>query len=275
MAKKTDFPTDLRHFAGVTNTFRGHFYDYDIFRDFVDYTTACLLWHGDVKLADELKARYKDDYPRFKDLFVALLNTMAEQTVDGGWYDALGTLYEVIASRNKCSWLGQFFTPPSLCNLMAEFQAKDVADDAKTANDPACGSGRTLLALNAIRPGLYYVAQDLDPICTKMAAINMALHGVKGQAINGNSLEPDHFNFGYEINPRLYTMQGMPHITHITKEASYVHSMWEHRAKQVAQAAEIAPTMPIEPALVSNPIAATKRATEPPKNPPAHQLTIF
>jgi type I restriction enzyme M protein len=263
MAKTTDFPSDLRHFAGVMNTLSGHYYDYDIFRDFVDYTTACLLWHGDAKLAQELQTRYRDDYPRFKDLFVALLNTMAEQTIDGGWYDALGSLYEVIASRNKCSWLGQFFTPPSLCDMMAQFQAQDVREDAKTANDPACGSGRTLLALNAVRPGLYYIAQDLDPICTKMTAINMALHGAKGQSVNGSSLDPDDFQFGYEVNPRLYTMQGIPHLLPITKDASYAHQMWQRQLEHI--------NAPKEPEKLPAKIPEVQKLA----GLPATQLTIF
>jgi len=184
---------------------------------------------------------------------------MADQTIDARWYDALGTLYEVIASRNKCSWMGQFFTPASLCDMMAQLQAGDVSDDASTANDPACGSGRTLLALNAIRPGLYFVAQDLDPICTKMAAINMAFHGIKGQSVNGNTLQPDEFIFGYEVNPRLYTIGGLPHLVPITRETSYVHNLWEKRLEQ--------------------PSAPEPRKTEKPAQNlaglPATQLSIF
>lgn len=275
MAKKSDFPHDLRHFADVLNSFRGHFYDYDIFRDFVDYAAASLLWNGDPKLADDLKNRYQADYTRLNDMFVALVNTMAEHTSDGGWYDALGSLYQVIASRNKCSWLGQFFTPPAVCDLMAQMQAGDVADDATTANDPACGSGRTLLALNAIRPGLYIIAQDLDPICTRMAAINMALHGIKGQALNGNSLKPDDFSFGYEINPRLYTLGGIPHTLPITREQSYAWQMWQSHLKAIS-AAKTDPKAITPKNIIKTPAGDPK----PPKNDnlaglPATQMTIF
>lgn len=232
MANTRDFPHTLRHFVKVLNSFRGYWYDYDIFRDFIDYTTASLLWEGDKVLAERLKKQYKDDYPRFTDLFLALLTTMADNLSEDDWFDAIGTLYEEIASRGKASFLGQFFTPPSICNLMAEINVPvNELGEKKTGltvNDPACGSGRTLLAFNKVAPGNYFVAQDKDPICTKMTAINLALHGCKGQSLNGDTLLPDDFSFGYEINPRIYTLGGFPHIVPITKQQSIAWQVWHN-----------------------------------------------
>ena len=43
---------------------------------------------------------------------------------------------------------GQFFTPDPVCQLMAVLTVPDEPDgEPKTVNDPACGSGRTLLAV--------------------------------------------------------------------------------------------------------------------------------
>lgn len=232
MAKTRDFRPELRHFVKVLNSFRGYYYDYDIFSDFVDYSTACLLWDGDLETAERLKSKYKDDYPRFGELFLALATTMQDQLpIDGfGWYDALGTLYEEISSRQKSSMLGQFFTPPEVCNFIAQINApQERAEHRITVNDPAAGSGRTLLAFNAVYPGAYILAQDLDPICSKMSAINMALHGIQGQSVNGDALRPDHFRFGYEVNPRLYTIGGIPHLVRITEAESHTHRMWAKR----------------------------------------------
>lgn len=123
MAKTRDFPNSLKHFVQVLNSFKGYWYDYDIFRDFIDYTTACFLWEGDKELAERLKAHYKNDYSKFADLFRALVYTMHDNLSEElDWFDALGTLYEQIASNSKASFLGQFFTPPTVCDFMAQIQ---------------------------------------------------------------------------------------------------------------------------------------------------------
>ncbi|MDP2234979.1 MAG: N-6 DNA methylase [Bacteroidales bacterium] len=233
MAKTRDFPPTLRHFVKVLNSFKGYWYDYDIFRDFIDYTTACFLWNGDKELAKTLKARYKEDYSRFPDLFRALVQTMADNIAeDMDWFDALGTLYEEISHSSKASFLGQFFTPSTVCDFMAQIQQPlDECNEKRTGltvNDPASGSGRTLLAFNKVAPGNYLIGQDLDPICTKMTAINLALHGCKGQALNGNSLMPDDFSFGYEVNPLIYTTGGIPHLKPISKQQSIAWQVWHN-----------------------------------------------
>lgn len=230
MAKTVDFPSELRHFVKVLNSFRGYWYDYDIFRDFIDYTTASLLWEGDKELADRFKRTYKDDYPRFGEMFLALVETMRDQIADdSGWYDALGELYEAISSRSKASFLGQFFTPPEVCDLMAKMQVPEVKPAGKTVNDPACGSGRLLLAFNSVAPANYLIGQDMDAICTKMTAINMALHGCTGQALNGDSLRPDHFAFGFEVNSMIHITQGLPHLLPISREQSVAYQIWHNK----------------------------------------------
>jgi type I restriction enzyme M protein len=234
MAKTRDFPTELRHFVKVLNSFKGYWYDYDIFRDFIDYTAASFLWEGDKELAERLKDTYKDDYPRFAEMFVALVQTMNDRIVEElDWYDALGTLYEEISSRSKSSLLGQFFTPATVCDFMAGItQPLSECGEKRTGltvNDPASGSGRTLLAFNKVAPGNYLVGQDLDAICTKMTAINMALHGCTGQALNGDSLRPDNFVFGYEVNPMIRLTGGIPHLLPLQKEQSVSYRMWHNK----------------------------------------------
>ena len=234
MAKTRDFKPELRHFVGVLNSFRGYYYDYDIFSDFIDYTVACLLWDGYPQLVERLKSKYKDDYPRFAELYYALVRTMADQLPSDtvGWYDALGTLYEEISSRQKSSMMGQFFTPPSLCDMTAQIQVpKERQEHTVTVNDPSAGSGRMLLAFNSLYLGAYHIAQDLDPICTKMSAINMALHGLKGQSVNGDTLQPDDFRFGYAVNSHLYMSGGVPHLHRIDREQSFAYRMWQERLK--------------------------------------------
>ncbi len=270
MAKTRDFPPTLRHFVKVLNSFRGYYYDYDVFRDFVDYTAASLLWEGDKQLAEQLKARYKEDYPMFGELFKAMVQTIHDNLAeDLDWYDALGTLYEEIASQSKASFLGQFFTPPTVCDFMAQIQRPlEECGDRKTGltiNDPTCGSGRLLLAFNKFAPGNYLVGQDVDVICTKMTAINMALHGCRGQSINGNSLMPDDFKFGYEINPMINLTGGIPHILPLTKKQSVAWNVWHNRN---GKPLEVAPNG-------ANSIKQVQENKTIPELVPGTQLTLF
>lgn len=64
--------------------------------------------------------------------------------------------------------------------------------------DPACGSGVMLLAAASTVPrwmvefGLVrFSGVDVDEICVKMACLNLAVHGLGGEADRGNSLEAD------------------------------------------------------------------------------------
>jgi type I restriction enzyme M protein len=51
----------------------------------------------------------------------------------------------------------------------------------KNVNEPACGSGRLVLAANQVAKGNYYICQDLDPICCKMTAINLCFHEIRAE----------------------------------------------------------------------------------------------
>lgn len=135
------------------------------------------------------------------------------------WYDPLGRMYECITSKNKSSRMGQYFTPDVIVNMM--IQINNLGDDPSKVTrvlDPACGSGRMGLAaaINALvkRVPCWVTMNDLDPICTKMAAVNMALHGVVGEALcmNGLDISGDSYRFGYQVQPAL---------------AQYPQNMWE------------------------------------------------
>ena len=115
----------------------------------------------------------------------------------GNSFDLFGQLYEqMFLLKSKASANGQFFTPDSLCRLMA-----DVTDNVNEeqvcknglirVNDCACGSARTLLAHfmaktrkdHSLAGMYYYEAADIDfPTC-KMAACNMMIHGLQGKVV--------------------------------------------------------------------------------------------
>ena len=122
---------------------------------------------------------------------------VAEEMERGNAFDLFGQLYEqMFLLKSKASANGQFFTPYSLCRLMADITDADVEEKVShigpvRVNDPACGSARTLLAHfmkkthenHALAGMYYYEAADIDfPTC-KMAACNMMIHGMQGKVV--------------------------------------------------------------------------------------------
>ena len=122
---------------------------------------------------------------------------VAEEMEKGNALDLFGQLYEqMFLLKSKASSNGQFFTPYSLCRLMADItdpvnEENDTKNGFIRVNDPACGSARTLLAHfmkkthdNRALSGLYYYeAADIDLTTCKMAACNMMIHGMQGKVI--------------------------------------------------------------------------------------------
>lgn len=215
-----DAPKSVMGMVRVMRDFGQYRYDVaDIYRDFIDYGTACFLVHGDKDLAARLQEKYKEDYPKLGEMLVAWIKIMDERITDTVlWFDALGTLYEYLASRSKKSWLGQFFTPEAMADVMTYVTAPEEKRSGQKINDCACGSGRMLLSFNAVHPGNLLYGEDLDPICAKMTALNLAIHGGQGQVTCMDSLSQD-WKFCYEVNPyHKYGSAPIPHLMPVPVE---------------------------------------------------------
>lgn len=133
--------------------------------------------------------------------YIALVSLWCDMVADemenGNAFDLFGQLYEqMFLLKSKASSNGQFFTPDSICRLMADITDADVEEKISKrgfvmVNDPACGSARTLLAHfmkkthdNRALSGLYYYeAADIDLPTCKMAACNMMIHGMQGKVV--------------------------------------------------------------------------------------------
>lgn len=101
--------------------------------------------------------------------------------------DFLGPVYMELAGRWKQSGLGQYFTPWNVCLCMAQMMLHDhdfVANPAPSILEPALGSGAMLLAIRAVAASklgrreashLRFAGQDIDPICVRMAQIQLRL----------------------------------------------------------------------------------------------------
>lgn len=113
--------------------------------------------------------------------------------------DFLGGMFMELNLGNH--WKGQFFTPYSICKLMAEINCTQAIDTIEekgwiSINDCACGAGATLIAAaNVLRSHgrnfqteALFVAQDVDRIAGLMCYIQLSLLGCAGYVVIADSL---------------------------------------------------------------------------------------
>ena len=191
----------------------------------------------------------------FHQAFTITATKTAREIECKGWHDAFGSLYEEkVKSGYKAASMGQFFTPPELCTLMAD----TMAATGGVAMDCACGSGRLLLALHAkIGQPSYYVAGDLDAISCKMCALNMMMHGMFGVVERRNALSMEFFN-GYVVNEAMFPIPAyLPSIRRADERACgravAVGRAWvkSRRGSTEADVSETAPVCEVKPKQLS------------------------
>lgn len=175
----------------------------------------------------------------FFELMKEYLNLCDTELSRGGWYDAWGDLFMELKG-NSAGYRNQFFTPPSLANLASRFTVSgskshcNTFGNRVTIGDLTCGSGRMLLAAHWTfymtgQEQPYLIAEDIDSICCKMTAVNMAIHGCYGEVICHDSLmNPKSINAGYIINEWMYPFKdGIPSIRITTDKQRFVFNFCE------------------------------------------------
>ncbi len=125
------------------------------------------------------------------ELFGRLVASMEETR--GETKDVLGDLFQGGITYGE---KGQFLTPEPLCRMMARMQVGSDMDEAPSTSkkrvfDPACGSGRMLLAVAEVQTHWEYFGQDIDLRCVRMTAINLALRNLYGYVLWGDTLRDE------------------------------------------------------------------------------------
>lgn len=158
------------------------------------------------KEREEMYMRIISKYsPEEQQVFPQLVVDITQALEENPDQDFLGSAYMELEMGN--SQAGQFFTPYSLCAMMARLNNEDMAEQIKakgyiTVNDCACGAGATLVAAaNSAREAcekmdpprnwqnhVLIVAQDIDFIVGMMCYIQLSLIGAAGFVKIGNSL---------------------------------------------------------------------------------------
>ena len=232
MSSNYQAPANLRDFEKMFSnfTYQNGFDASRVFDDFLTY-----IIQGYCPNASELNDwKYtKEQNAFFYKLYSEWLKIMdAELSNDKGWYDAFGNLYEAIIASNGRQNLGQFFTPEHICDLMIAitYPHGDTIVNQRVG-DPSCGSGRTLLSFHIKHPGNYLVGEDIDRTCAMMTVCNFLIHGVVGEVVWHDSLDPGSWFGGWVVNEHLndkhHKWWGLPHIRKISQEESSVWQHWE------------------------------------------------
>jgi hypothetical protein len=184
-----------------------------VFRDWMTLSVAA--FEGDEDTYHDRLDRYGRDGPSDRresvaESFSEALGELAVATVEAK-RPVVGDIYEAVG--NQADDFGQYFTPWNVCIAKAEMlvSADDAdeatSDDPLTVADPACGSGRLLvaaaMALHDHDPDapILVSGTDKDRTCARMAVVNLALANVPGRIQYGNSLTQE-IHREWRVTPR-------------------------------------------------------------------------
>lgn len=161
-----------------------------VFDDFLRMT-VCAFSMGKMETEYLRIAKKYDpkDLTQFANALGSLQTEYIKASLDGGWDDVVGNMYEAAGQSN--SRTGQFFTPKQVCDLMAQITVSEKTSG--TVNDCAAGSSRNLIAHSRLTPmnrhNFYYVAEDLDMRCVNMSLINFVMYGMKGLVVHKDTIQ--------------------------------------------------------------------------------------
>lgn len=153
-----------------------------------------------------IEAEYPDlagilpkNYQEFDDkLLRDLVRVFNKDAVRKAKGDVFGRIYEFFLMKFSMSGAGaqeggEFFTPPSLVNLIVNF----IQPNHGIIHDPACGSGgmfvQTAHFINdhsptqSVNEAITVYGTELKSNNTRLAKMNLAIHGIEGKIIEGNS----------------------------------------------------------------------------------------
>lgn len=173
-----------------------------VWSDFV-LMAACTLSLLDVEHREERMRMYDNAAKKYNDAELEALRDMFESVIqaleENPNQDFLGELFMALELSNEAR--GQFFTPYSVCAMMAKMQCVDIAERVKakgylSVNDPAVGAGALLIAFaNECRAQgvnyqehILFVGQDIDYVAAMMCYIQLSLLGCPGYVIVGDTL---------------------------------------------------------------------------------------
>lgn len=200
---------DMSHHKEVVEAIKHLTHRHHVWKVFEDYCEIhalaiaqpfVLKWDRD--LWDKREQRYLDIVRQYETAEVrklcelAGLVTLALEETRG---DVLGPVFEELELSSK--WIGQFFTPSHLCDVIAEIVLDGVDETIRargyvTIQEPACGAGAMIISAARVleRGGfnpqsqMHVTAIDKSRVAAHMAYIQLSLLGLPAAVYVGNTL---------------------------------------------------------------------------------------
>lgn len=184
----------------------------------------------------EIYRHIQDKYTKEEfEVFGVLLTQLIKELERDAFQDFLGKMYMELNLGDAQK--GQFFTPRSVCRLMAQTTIMSNAPDAiedhgyVTIDDPACGGGATLIAAaetlykNGInyQTHAWFVAQDLDYTAALMCYVQLGLIGCPGYIRIADTLKTPDTGRGGLTLPTGSNIWPLP--------STYLQPVWIERLK--------------------------------------------
>lgn len=187
---------------------------WQVFSDFAEAAAISISNAVDRTQRESREQRYMELIKRYKPEELAMFPRMlAEVTLEleEEISDVLGRTFHELELHNK--WAGQFFSPYTLCRMMAKMtlgdeetlRAKIAQRGYVTAQEPACGSGAMAIALAHemkdlgvnYQQHLHVTAIDIDLKCVHMAYVQFSLLHIPAVVVHGNTLSLEEFGRWY------------------------------------------------------------------------------
>ena len=134
------------------------------------------------------------------DLLRSLLRVFNKDAVKSVSGDVFGRIYEFFLMKFSMSGAGaqeggEFFTPPSLVQMIVNF----IEPDHGIIHDPACGSGGMFVQTGyfvksknkQVNEAIRVYGTELKSNNVRLAKMNLAIHGIEGKIIESNSFYSD------------------------------------------------------------------------------------
>jgi type I restriction-modification system DNA methylase subunit len=155
--------------------------------------------------AQTREAEYLEEAKRWDkselETFAEALGVLVIEMEAKPFEDVIGGYYMEFALSSKGQqWNGEFHTPKTICNFMAQIIMGDAfpAEGSIAICEPACGAGAMILSMAQtcspeVRRRLRVTAIDINRTACDMTFINTTLWGIPTRILHGNSLSNEYW----------------------------------------------------------------------------------
>lgn len=221
MRKTTPIPDCCKELTKVLLSIAQKHSVWDVFQDWLAISAIAISNTVDLyqykrreEVYMQIMEKYtKDEQQKLAEALGILTATLLQESVKDGPADILGQLFHALELHNK--YKGQFFTPPHVCEFMAQITLSDSKDttlrkeiDSKgyiTVGEPCVGAGGMILGFAKAmeknhldyKQQMLVSACDIDIKCVHMAYLQFSLLGIPATVIHGDSLKMEEWSRWY------------------------------------------------------------------------------